>query len=137
MRHQASTGVTTNPLTGIHSGGSRPCTSTVVGSSPTSSVASRSAVSTGSVSPGSAAPPGNAGWPAWLRMSRGTLQQQDVGVAGRLLGEQDEHGAGAAALGGRDQPGEVFGARRGHAVAQRRPPVGEGVDHQPTCTPRY
>ncbi len=63
----ASTGVTTKSLTGIHSSGSSATTVTLAGSSPTSSLASRSAVAAGSVSPGSAAPPGNAGWPAWLR----------------------------------------------------------------------
>ena len=78
-RHQASTGVTTNRLTGIHSCGNCARTSTLDESSPTSSAASRSAVSAGSRSFGSAAPPGNAGCPAWLRMSAARCRSNTSG----------------------------------------------------------
>ena len=88
--HQASTGVTTKLLTGIHSVGRVATTSTVAGSSPTSSSASRSAQAIGSASPGSAAPPGNAGCPAWLRMVAARCSTSMSGPAGRLLAEQDQ-----------------------------------------------
>ena len=60
-------GVTRKLLTGIQKGSSSPSTRRPIdaGSSPTSSLASRSAVATRSASPSSAAPPGNETSPEW------------------------------------------------------------------------
>ena len=58
--HQPSTGVTTNPDGGMKIAGSVATISTVVGSRPTSSLASRRAAAAASASAGSTPPPGKA-----------------------------------------------------------------------------
>src|SRR5690606_20048340 len=65
--HHASTGVTTNSLTGMNNWGSWATTVTLSGSTPASSLASRNAVAAGPESSGSSAPPGKATCPAWVR----------------------------------------------------------------------
>jgi len=66
-RHQASTGTTRNPVRGMNNSGRTPTMSTLPGSTPTSSAASRRAAATGPTSWASMAPPGKAGWPACSR----------------------------------------------------------------------
>ncbi len=78
-RHHASTGTTRNPVRGMNNSGSVATMSTLPGSTPTSSAASRSAAATGPPSAASIAPPGKAGCPAcsrspslrWMRSTSG------------------------------------------------------------------
>ncbi|OLM14663.1 hypothetical protein Ae505Ps2_4793c [Pseudonocardia sp. Ae505_Ps2] len=81
VRQCPSTAVTWNPVSRI-SRGSVATTSTPDGSSPVSSVASRSAVAAGSVSPGSARPPGKEISPEWWRSRRARRWSTTSGPSG-------------------------------------------------------